>query len=122
MNIGQIILEVGGMSVFVFAATAYLKKLGIMGNALTLSSFGVGLLSGVVVRYASAPFATFADWAGAVLFGLMTGFLASGVYDGGKGIAGTDTAGVAATLKADNRQTAKIIAAVEPADPCEPEK
>jgi hypothetical protein len=108
-----LLAEVGGLSVIVFAAVAYLKQWGVSGNWLTGSSFACGLVLGVAWRYAASPLVTFADWFWAALFGLMCGFLASGAYKGAQGIAGTDEKGTAATLKADNKQTAKIITAID---------
>jgi len=88
--LANIVIEVGGLAVFIFAATAWLKQMGLEGKMLTLAAFAFGLVFGVAYRYAQAPLVTFADWFLAVAFGLLAGFLATGAYKGAQSIAGTD--------------------------------
>lgn len=76
------------LSGVIFAAVAYLKKLGVQGNWLTVSAFGFGLVLGVAYRYAISPMTDFAGWFWAVIFGLLAGFIATGAYDAGKFITG----------------------------------
>ena len=83
----KLIAEVGGLSVFIFAAVAWLKQLGVEGKWLTVSAFAFGVVFGLFYRYADAPMTDFASWFWAVAFGLLCGFLATGAYKGAEGLA-----------------------------------
>lgn len=88
--IERLLGELVGLAVIVFAGVAWLKQLGVKGNALTLSAFVFGLVLGIAYRYAMAPMVDFAGWFWAVVFGLMAGFMATGAYKGGQAIAGNE--------------------------------
>ncbi|KPL82656.1 hypothetical protein SE15_11195 [Thermanaerothrix daxensis] len=57
------------------------KRLGLSGKALQLLSMLVGIVLGVLYQYSVFPLVTFAEWFGAVVYGLALGLIASGVYD-----------------------------------------
>jgi hypothetical protein len=88
--IANMLVELVGLSVVIFAAVAYLKQWGISGNALTGSGFVIGLVIGLAYRYATSPMTDFASWFWAVMFGLMAGFLATGAYKGAQDITGVN--------------------------------
>ena len=88
--LANMLIELVGLSVIIFAAVAWLKQLGAEGKVLTLAAFVFGLVLGVAYRYAVVPMTDFTSWFWAVIFGLMSGFLATGAYKGGQAIAGTD--------------------------------
>ena len=83
----NLFVEVTGLSVFTFAAVAYLKQWGITGKALTGSGFAFGLVVGMAYRYAMQPMTDFPSWFWAVMFGLASGFVATGAYKGGESLA-----------------------------------
>ena len=85
-KLSTLLTEVIGLSVVVFAAVAWCKQLGLVGQALTWAAFAIGLVIGLAYRYAAAPMTDFASWFWAVLFGLMCGFLATGAYKGGESL------------------------------------
>jgi hypothetical protein len=85
--IANMLTELVGLAVVIFAVVAWLKQLGLMGKALTISAFVVGLLIGVGYRYAMQPMADFASWFWAVCFGLLAGALATGAYKGAEALA-----------------------------------
>jgi hypothetical protein len=82
----NLLSELIGLAVIIFAAVAWLKQMGVRGRLLTLSAFLFGLALGMLYRYAMSPMVTFADWFYAVVFGLMAGFMATGAYKGADGI------------------------------------
>jgi hypothetical protein len=87
-SVGNLLGELVGLSIVIFAFVAWLKQMGVSGNRLTLSAFAFGLIFGVCDRYALSPLVDFSDWFWAIVFGLMAGFLATGAYKGGQSIAG----------------------------------
>jgi hypothetical protein len=87
MDIVKLLAELGGLSVFIFAAVAYLKQWGISGDGLTGAGFAIGLVIGLAYRWAVQPMTDFASWFWAIMFGLMAGFLATGAYKGAGDIA-----------------------------------
>ena len=88
--LANMLIELVGLAVVIFAAVAWMKQLGAEGKTLTLLAFVFGLVFGVAYRYAMQPMTDFASWFWAVVFGLMAGFLATGAYKGGQSIAGTN--------------------------------
>jgi len=67
--------------VLVLAFVEWVKRFGIRGNTLNAISMAIGVLIGVAYWYAQAPLITFGDWFGAIVYGLVLGLIASGVYD-----------------------------------------
>lgn len=65
----------------VIALVEWVKRFGIEGKALNAVSMVIGALVGVAYWYAQAPLMSFADWFGAIVYGLALGLVASGVYD-----------------------------------------
>ncbi len=57
------------------------KSFGLQGSALTVSSFAIGLVLGILYQMSIAIPVGFAAWFGAVVFGLALGLVASKVYD-----------------------------------------
>jgi ammonia channel protein AmtB len=90
MTILNLLVEVVGLSAFVFAAVAQIKQLGVTGKKLTIAGFLFGLVFGLAYRYAAAPMTDFVSWFWAVTFGLATGFLATGAYKGIESATGKD--------------------------------
>jgi hypothetical protein len=68
----------------VIALVEWIKKFGAEGAVLNAISMAVGALIGVAYWYAQSPLASFADWFGAVIYGLALGLVASGIYDATK--------------------------------------
>mgnify|MGYP001501922186 CR=1 FL=1 len=66
----------------VIGLVAYVKKFGVTGNALLVTSMLIGLLFGVgyQVSQAGVP-ADFAGWFSNGIYGLGLGLVASGLYD-----------------------------------------
>ena len=83
----DLLLELPVLSGVIFALVAWLKQLGVQGNYLTASAFGIGLVIGLCYRYAVMPMTDFSSWFFAVLFGLMAGAVATGAYKGGEELA-----------------------------------
>lgn len=65
----------------VIALVEWIKRFGVSGKALNAASMMVGALIGIAYWYAQSPLTTFADWFGAVVYGLALGLVASGIYD-----------------------------------------
>ena len=88
--VANMLTELVGLAVVIFAAVAWLKQMGVEGQRLTAAAFLFGLLFGIAYRYAMSPMTDFASWFWATIFGLMAGFLATGAYKGAQSVAGTD--------------------------------
>ena len=65
-----------------FGLVAWVKAMGLRGQALTATAFVVGIVLGVLYQFSLAPLIGFAAWFGAVIYGLGLGIVASGVYKG----------------------------------------
>ena len=59
----------------------FLKRVGVTGRWSIASSMLIGLLLGLGYQISVKPPASYADWFGAVVFGLGLGLSSSGVYD-----------------------------------------
>lgn len=70
----------------VLGLVTYLGNLGVKGKAQLISSLLSGLILGGFTLYFQAPPKGGADWFAIVLFGLIVGLAASGVYDTGKAL------------------------------------
>ena len=57
------------------------KALGAEGKPLTIISFAIGLVLGILYQLSIAPPAGFRGWFAAVVFGLALGLVACKVYD-----------------------------------------
>jgi len=58
-----------------------IKAFGVQGKALIASSFGIGLVVGLLYQLSLGTPADYAGWFGAVIFGLALGLVACKVYD-----------------------------------------
>ncbi len=67
--------------VLVIALVEWVKRFGVEGKFLNVISMIVGIVFGVTYLYAQSPLLSFSDWFGAVVYGLVLGLSASGVYD-----------------------------------------
>jgi hypothetical protein len=67
--------------VLVIALVEWVKRFGVEGKALNAVSMAIGAIIGIGYWYAQKPLASFADWFGAVVYGLALGLVASGIYD-----------------------------------------
>lgn len=65
----------------VMGLVEFVKAFGVQGNALTVTSFGIGLALGLAYQISLGMPAGFAGWFGAAIFGLALGLVASKVYD-----------------------------------------
>lgn len=65
----------------VIALVEWVKRFGVEGKFLNVISMIVGIVFGVTYFYAQSPLLSFSDWFGAVVYGLVLGLSASGVYD-----------------------------------------
>lgn len=86
MDFVKLFAEVGGLSVFIFAAVAQLKQFGLAGKWLTGSAYFVGLLVGGSYRYFVYTPTLPLDWFYLVMFGAAGGFIATGVYKGAENV------------------------------------
>lgn len=90
LQILQLFAEVGGLSTFIFAATAQVKQFGVGGKALTSVAFAIGIVFGGAYRYFVYNPVSPLDYFWLVTFGLVGGFIATGAYNGAKSAAGKD--------------------------------
>ena len=58
-----------------------IKAFGVQGKALIASSFGIGLVVGLLYQLSLGTPADYAGWFGAAVFGLALGLVACKVYD-----------------------------------------
>lgn len=66
----------------VIGLVQFVKKLGLVGNALIWASMAIGLLLGAGFQFATVGFPTdFAGWFAVIVYGLGLGIVSSGVYD-----------------------------------------
>ncbi len=80
MNFDQVVN--GIPLVFVVLGLVELTKaLGVQGKLLTIISFVIGLVLGVLYQLSIAPPMGFGGWFAAVVFGLALGLVACKVYD-----------------------------------------
>lgn len=91
MDFIKLFAEVGGLSVFIFAAVAQLKQFGLAGKWLTGAAYLVGLFVGGAYRYVIYLPVSPADWFWLVMFGAAGGFIATGVYKGAESATGKQT-------------------------------
>lgn len=79
-------LAVGGVSIVavIVGLVEFSKQMGLTGRALTAAALGIGLAAGVAYRVSVALPTTYADWFGAVVYGLALGLCAAGVNDWAK--------------------------------------
>lgn len=80
MNFEQVINGVPLIFV-VMGLVELIKVFGVQGKALTASSFGIGLILGLLYQISLGMPANYTGWFGAALFGLALGLVASKVYD-----------------------------------------
>lgn len=64
----------------VLGLVQFVKGFGLQGNAVKLLSLFIGLAFGIGYQYSLAPIVGFAGWFTAVVFGLLLGLVASGIY------------------------------------------
>jgi hypothetical protein len=72
-----------GVLPFVMALVTYWGKLGVQGKAQLVSSMATGLVLGGGVMYLQTLPHDLTSWASVVIFGLIEGLAASGVYEVG---------------------------------------
>lgn len=65
----------------VMGLVSWVKKAGLDGVQLQISSLVIGLLLGVGYLYSTTPPVDFASWFGYAVYGLALGLTASGVVD-----------------------------------------
>lgn len=65
----------------VIALVEWIKRFGISGKALNVSSMVVGVIIGIAYWYSQQPLVGFSAWFEAAIYGLALGLSASGLYD-----------------------------------------
>jgi hypothetical protein len=108
-------LAFGGIGIvgFVTGTVAWVKKLGVKGTWLTVSSLVIGLIFGVAYKYYLTPLTTYQLWFGAVLYGLFLGFVACGIYDSyGNNVTDTTVNNTTIMPSADQAAAAKEVAKI----------
>lgn len=68
----------------VIGLVQFIKGFGLAGNAVRGISVVIGLVLGIGYQLSIAVPVDFAGWFGAVVFGVMLGLVASGLYDAAK--------------------------------------
>ncbi len=68
------------LMIIVFGLVEFAKKLGVKGKGLTVLSMVLGVLAGVVYQWVQLH-PDSAQWVQVILFGLIVGLTASGIYD-----------------------------------------
>ena len=66
---------------FVIGIVEWLKKLGVSGIWVNVSSMLVGVALSIGVAFASKPPVIFGDWFLSILYGIGFGLVASGIWD-----------------------------------------
>jgi hypothetical protein len=74
--------------VVIVGVVEWLKRLGISGMTLNMASMVVGIVFGVAYRHAEQPIGDFTSALSAVIYGIVLGLCASGVYDAAKSAVG----------------------------------
>ena len=80
MNFGQIVNGTP-LILVVLGLVELAKSFGAEGKILSLISFGIGLILGVLYQVSLGMPQGFAGWFGSVIFGLALGLVACKVYD-----------------------------------------
>ena len=80
MNFDQVVNGIP-LVLVVIGLVELTKALGAEGKPLTIISFAIGLVLGILYQMSIAPPAGFGGWFAAVVFGLALGLVASKVYD-----------------------------------------
>ena len=109
MDILKLFAEVSGLSVFILAAVAQIKRFGVGGKALEAAAYAVGLVIGGAYRFFMYTPSVPVDWFWLVLFGMGGGFIATGVYQSAESATG------GGALKEEIAAVAEIR---ESEDPC----
>lgn len=85
--ITQAVATLVPLVLFVMAFVELLKKFGVTaGKWLTLGAYIFGVVLGGVVGYATLKPTDFVGWVIVVIYGLLLGFIGTGVYDTGRSI------------------------------------
>lgn len=88
LRILRLFIEVGGLSTFIFAATAQVRQFGLTGQKLTVAALVIGLVFGGCYRFFIYHPVSPEDWFWLVSYGLGSGFLATGAYKGAETVSG----------------------------------
>lgn len=74
--------------VVIVGIVEWLKKFGMGGVVLNAASMVVGIVLGVAYRHTEQPIVDFTSALSAVIYGIVLGLVASGVYDAAKSVTG----------------------------------
>lgn len=69
------------LAVIVIALVEWTKKLGLKGNWLLVASMSIGVVLGLSYKLSFHYPATPAEWFESVVYGILLGLVASGIYD-----------------------------------------
>lgn len=69
----------------VIGLVSWTKTLGLSGRMLTVTSMAIGIVLGVGYKLAAGVPTDSGGWFAAVVFGIMVGLIASGIYDAARG-------------------------------------
>ncbi len=64
----------------IFGLVEFVKKIGVRGRNLTIASMVIGVAFGVLYQL-SQMYPVLQQWLGVIIFGLLFGMAASGIYD-----------------------------------------
>lgn len=81
MDFSEIVINGIPLIFVVMGLVELLKDFGVVGKALTASSFAIGLIIGILYQISIEIPVGFAGWFGTVIFGLALGLVASKIYD-----------------------------------------
>lgn len=81
MDLENIFVNGVSLSVLIIGLVELVKQFGVSGKWLTISSFAIGLVLGVLYQISLGVPADFGGWFGAIAFGLAAGLVACKVYD-----------------------------------------
>ena len=76
----HLIVQGINLMVIVFGLVEFAKKLGVKGKSLTVLSMVLGVLAGITYQLVQM-YPDTAPWVQVILFGLIIGLTASGIYD-----------------------------------------
>jgi len=80
MNFDQVVNGIP-LILVVMGLVELLKTFGVQGNALTVGSFAIGLILGILYQISLGMPVGFGGWFGSIVFGLALGLVACKIYD-----------------------------------------
>ncbi len=81
MNFETVVVNGIPLVLVIAGLVAFAKTMGLAGKALTALSLSLGIVFGLLSQLSLKTPTSFAEWFGAVVFGLALGVVTSGLYD-----------------------------------------